>query len=75
MRLAQRITRGHTVYPPGHLQHPVSQAKKIIKDPSHGLFNPLPSRRRRQYRCIKAGNERLKNNFHLQTIRLLLSHH
>jgi hypothetical protein len=28
---------------------------------SHGLFTPLPSRRRGQYSCIKAGTERLKN--------------
>jgi hypothetical protein len=33
------------------------KAKKIIKDLchlSHGLFTLLPSRRQRQYRCIKA---------------------
>ena len=38
------------------------KAKMIIKNlsrPSHGLFTPLPSRRRRQYRCNKAGAERL----------------
>jgi hypothetical protein len=42
-------------------------AKKIIKDlshPSHGLFTTLPCRRRRQYRCIKAGTERLMNSFY-----------
>jgi hypothetical protein len=34
------------------------KAKKIIKDinhPSHCPFTPLPSSRRDQYRCIKAG--------------------
>jgi hypothetical protein len=39
------------------------KAKKIIKDnnhSSHCLFIPLSSRRRGQYRCIKAGTERLK---------------
>jgi hypothetical protein len=39
------------------------KAKKIIEDiihPSHGLFTPLSSRRRGQYRGIKAGTERLK---------------
>jgi hypothetical protein len=54
------------------------KAKKIIKDLghlSHGLFTPLPSRRRRQYRCIKAGTERLRNSFYLHAIRLLLNRH
>jgi hypothetical protein len=52
------------------------KAIKIIKDcnhPSHCLFTPLSSRRRGQYRCIKAGTERLKND--LKAIRLLNSHH
>jgi hypothetical protein len=50
---------------------------KNIKDnnnPSHGLFIPLPSGRRGQYRCIKAGTKRLKNTY-LKAIRLLNSHH
>ncbi|XP_064842981.1 uncharacterized protein LOC135554550 [Oncorhynchus masou masou] len=54
------------------------KAIKIIKDiyhPSHCLFTPLSSRRRGQYRCIKAGTERLKNSFYLKAIRLLNSHH
>ena len=54
------------------------KAKKIIKDndhPSHCLFTPLSSRRRGQYRCIKAGTERLKNSFYLKAISLLNSHH
>ena len=54
------------------------KAKKIIKDknqPSHCLFTPLPSRRRGQYRCIKAGTERLTNSFILKAIRLLNSNH
>jgi hypothetical protein len=54
------------------------KAKKIIKDnnhPSHCLFTPLSSRRQGQYRCIKAGTERLKNSFYLKAIRLLNSHH
>jgi hypothetical protein len=53
------------------------KAKKIIEDnnhPSHCLFTPLSSRRG-QYRCIKAGTERLKNSFYLKAIRLLNSHH
>ena len=53
------------------------KAKKIIKDlshPSHGLFTPLPSKRRGQYRCIKAESERLKNSFSLKAIRWLNSH-
>ena len=52
------------------------KAKKIIKDnnlPSHYLFTLLPSRRRGQYRCIKAGTERLKNSFYLKAIRMLNS--
>ena len=54
------------------------KAKKIIKDnnhASHGLFTPLSSRRRGQYKCIKAGTERLKNSFYLKAIRLLNSNH
>ena len=50
------------------------KTKKIIKDnnhTSHLLFTPLPSRKRGQYRCIKAGTERLKNSFYLKAIRLL----
>jgi hypothetical protein len=41
------------------------KTKKINKDinhPSHSLFTPLSSRRRGQYRCIKAEAERLKNS-------------
>ena len=55
-----------------------SKAKKIIKDnnlPSHCLFTPLSSRRRGQYRCIKAETKRLKNSFYLKAIRLLNSNH
>ncbi|CDQ62295.1 unnamed protein product [Oncorhynchus mykiss] len=54
------------------------KAKKIIKDnnhPSHCLFTPLPSRRPGQYRCIKAGTERLKNSFYLKAITLLNINH
>jgi hypothetical protein len=53
------------------------KAIKIIKDnnhPSHCLLTTLSSRRQGQYRCIKAGTERLKNSFYLQAIRLLNSH-
>jgi hypothetical protein len=79
VRSAQRITRGKLPA----LQDTYStrchrKAKKIIKDnnrPSHCLFTPLSSRRRGQYRCIKAGTERLKNSFYLMAIRLLNSHH
>jgi hypothetical protein len=35
----------------------------------------LTSRRRGQYRCIKAGTESLKNSFYLKAISLLNSHH
>ena len=54
------------------------KVKKIIKGinhPSHCLFTLLSSRSRGQYRCIKAGTERLKNRFYLKAIRLLNSHH
>ena len=54
------------------------KAKKIIKDNNHlrhCLFTLLPSRRQGQYRCIKAGTERLKNSFYLKAIRRLYSHH
>ena len=79
VRSAQHITGGKlpalqaTYTPRCH-----RKAKKIIKDnthPSHCLFIPLSSRRRGQYRCIKAGTERLKNGFYLKAIRLLNSHH
>ena len=53
------------------------KAKNTIKDinhPSHGLFTSLSSRRRGQYRCIKAGTKRLKNSFCLKASRLLNSH-
>ena len=52
--------------------------KKIIKDNNHRnhcLFTLLPSRRQGQYRCIKAGAERLKNSFHLKAIRLRNNSH
>jgi hypothetical protein len=76
---AQRITGGKLLA----LQDTDStrchrKAKKIIKDnnhPSHCLFTPLPSRRRGQYRCIKAGTERLKNSFYLKAIKLFISNH
>ena len=68
--------RGYTAYPIGHLQHRCHmEAKKDINHRRHCLFTPLPSRRRGQYRCIKAGTERLKNSFYLKAIRLLNSHH
>ena len=54
------------------------KAKKTIKDnnhPSHCLFTSLSSRRQGEYRCIKAGTERLKNSFYRKTIRLLNSLH
>ena len=73
VRSAQRITGGKLPA----LQDTYStqchrKGKEIIKDInfnhlSHCLFTPLPSRRRGQYRCIKAGTERLKNSFYLQT--------
>ena len=79
MRSAQRITEGKLPA----LQDTYStqchrKAKKIIKDnnhPSNCLFTLLSSRRQGQYRCIKAGTERLKNSFYLKIIRLLNSHH
>ena len=79
VRSAQRIAGGKLPA----LQHTYPtrchrKAIKIIKDnhhPSHCLFTPLSSRRRGQYRCIKARTERLKNSFYLKPIRLLDSHH
>ena len=53
------------------------KAIKIIKGNnqlSHCLFTLLSSRRRGQYRCIKAGTERLENSFYLNAIKLLNSH-
>ena len=73
VRSAQRITGGKLPA----LQD-TWRAKKIIKDnnhPSHCLFTLLPSRRGGQYRCIKAGTERINNCFYLKAIRLLNSHH
>ena len=75
VRLAQHITEGTLPA----LQDTYSRkAKKINKDinhPSQGLSTPLSSRRRGQYRCIKAGTERLKNSFYLKAFTLLNSHH
>jgi hypothetical protein len=48
-----------------NLKWSTHKAKKIIKGinhPSHGLFTSQSSRRRGQYRCIKAGAERLKKS-------------
>ena len=54
------------------------KAIKIIKDnnhPSACLFTLLSFRRRGQYRCIKAGTQRILNSFYIKAIRLLNSHH
>ena len=78
-RSAQRITGGKLpVFKDTFSTRCHRKAKKIIKDsnhPSHCLFTPLFSRRRGQYRCIKAGTERLKNSFYLKAIILINSHH
>uniref|UniRef100_A0A4W5R298 Reverse transcriptase domain-containing protein n=1 Tax=Hucho hucho TaxID=62062 RepID=A0A4W5R298_9TELE len=79
VRTAQRITGGKLpALQDTYTTRCHRKAKKIIKDnnhPSHCLFTPLSCRRRGQYRCIKAGTERLKNSFYLMAIRLLNSHH
>ena len=76
---AQRITRGKLpAIQDTYSTRCHQKAKKIIMDInhlSHCLFTPLPSRRRDQYRCIKAGTERLKNSFYLKANRLFNSHH
>uniref|UniRef100_A0A8C7MLP8 Alkylated DNA repair protein AlkB homologue 8 N-terminal domain-containing protein n=1 Tax=Oncorhynchus kisutch TaxID=8019 RepID=A0A8C7MLP8_ONCKI len=67
VRSAQRITGGKLpALQDTYTTRCYRKAIKIIKDinhPSHCLFTPLSSRRRGQYRCIKAGTERLKNSF------------
>ena len=79
LRSLQRITGGKLpVLQDTYTNRCYRKDIKIIKDnihPSHCLFTPLSSRRRGQYRCIKAGTERLKNSFYLKAIRLLNSHH
>ncbi|XP_064875449.1 uncharacterized protein LOC135572170 [Oncorhynchus nerka] len=79
VRSAQRITGGKLpALQDTYTTRCHRKAIKIIKDnnhPSHCPFTPLSSRRRGQYRCIKAGTERLKNSFYLKAIRLLNSHH
>ena len=79
VRTAQRITGGKLpALQDTYTTRCYRKAIKIIKDinhPNHCLFTPLSSRRRGQYRCIKAGTERLKNSFYLKAIRLLNSHH
>uniref|UniRef100_A0A8K9UWL6 Reverse transcriptase domain-containing protein n=1 Tax=Oncorhynchus mykiss TaxID=8022 RepID=A0A8K9UWL6_ONCMY len=79
VRSAQRITGGKLpALQDTYTTRCHRKAIKIIKDinhPSHCMFTPLSSRRRGQYRCIKAGTERLKNSFYLKAIRLLSSHH
>jgi gmma-aminobutyric acid receptor subunit gamma len=69
VRSAQHITGGKL--PP--LQdiyttrcHRKAKKVKDNNNPSHCLFTPLSSRRRGQYRCIKAGTEILKNSFYKQ---------
>uniref|UniRef100_A0A8C7CHA3 Inhibitor of nuclear factor kappa B kinase subunit epsilon n=1 Tax=Oncorhynchus kisutch TaxID=8019 RepID=A0A8C7CHA3_ONCKI len=75
VRSAQRITGGKLpALQDTYTTRCHRKAIKIIKDnihPSHCLFTPLSSRRRGQYRCIKAGTERLKNSFYLKAIRLI----
>ena len=79
VRSAQRITGGKL--PPLHDTYNTRchrKVKKIIKDNnhlSHCLFTPLSSKRRGQYRCIKAETERLRNSFYLKAIRMLNSNH
>jgi hypothetical protein len=79
VRSAQRITGGKIpALQDAYTTQCHRKAIKIIKDnnhPSHCLFTPLSSRRRGQYRCIKARTERLKNSFYLKAIRILNSHH
>uniref|UniRef100_A0A8K9Y653 Reverse transcriptase domain-containing protein n=1 Tax=Oncorhynchus mykiss TaxID=8022 RepID=A0A8K9Y653_ONCMY len=79
VRSAQRITGGKLPALQGtYTTRCHRKAKNIINDnnyPSHCLFTPLSSRRRGQYRCIKAGTERLKNSFYLKAIGLLNSSH
>ena len=79
VRSAQRITGGKLpALQDTYTTQCHRKAIKIIKNNnhlSHCLFTPLSSRRRGQYRCIKAGTERLKNSFYLKAIRLLNSHH
>jgi hypothetical protein len=79
VRSAQRITGGTMpALQDTYCTQCHRKAKKIINNINHltqGLFTLLSSRRRGQNRCTKAGTERLKNCFHLKTIRLLNSHH
>ena len=75
---AQRITGGKLPALQDNYSTRWHRKAKKIKDNnhlSHCLFSPLPSRRLGQYRCIKAGTEKLKNSFYLKAIRLLNSHH
>uniref|UniRef100_A0A8K9XYQ4 Reverse transcriptase domain-containing protein n=1 Tax=Oncorhynchus mykiss TaxID=8022 RepID=A0A8K9XYQ4_ONCMY len=77
LRSAQRITGGKLpALQDTYTTRCHRKAIKIIKDNNHHcLFTPRSSRMRGQYRCIKAGTERLKNSFYLKAIRLLNSHH
>jgi hypothetical protein len=78
VRSAQFITRGTLLALQDTYCTRCHRKAKNIKDinhPSNSLFTPLSSRRRGQYKCIKAGNERLKNSFYLKAIILLNSHH
>ena len=69
VRSAQRITGGKLpALQDTYTTRCYRKAIKIIKDMNHCLFTPLSSRRRGQYRCIKAGTERLKNCFYLKAI-------
>ena len=72
VRSAQRITGGKLpALQDTYTTRCHRKAIKIIKDnnhPSHCMFTPLSSRRRGQYRCIKAGTKRLKNSFYLKAM-------
>uniref|UniRef100_A0A8K9V2X2 Reverse transcriptase domain-containing protein n=1 Tax=Oncorhynchus mykiss TaxID=8022 RepID=A0A8K9V2X2_ONCMY len=72
VRSAQRITGGKL--PALQDTYTTSMSQEGHKD-HQGLFTLLSSRRRGQYRYIKAVTERLKNSFYLKAIRLLNSHH
>ena len=81
VRSAQRITRGKLpAIDDTYSTQCHRMAKKIIKDnnhPSHCLFTLLPSRRRGQYRYIKARNreteKQLLSQGHQTAKQLLLS--
>ncbi|KAK6293483.1 hypothetical protein J4Q44_G00358090 [Coregonus suidteri] len=63
------LSTGDSLLIPGHSQYQCRVAFPCLSLKTQSVSV------RGQYRCIKAGTEKLKNSFYLKAIRLLNSHH